>query len=191
MTKIHRTAFLGCNNLSNIYFEGIVPLGQHSFGNPNGEVKPFKIYNSKCVLHVPRGSKDSYQKLWPNHTIVEEWTKNFTVGNSWDLDWIENIVRGAKQDAEFNWKINWKEIYKSEYNSNKVQSFPNIILTEVMWVEKPEIWAEIDVNSIWHGVITTIEKDSDWYDAYVVDFNDPKTYSELSYSIKVINIEKN
>lgn len=72
VTKIHRTAFLGCNNLSNIYFEGIVPPGQHSFGNPNGEVKPFKIYNSKCVLHVPRGSKDSYQKLWPNHTIVEE-----------------------------------------------------------------------------------------------------------------------
>ena len=132
-----------------------------------------------------------YKYTFKDWTIVEEWTKNFTVGNSWDLDWIENIVRGAKQDAEFNWKINWKEIYKSEYNSNKVQSFPNIILTEVMWVEKPEIWAEIDVNSIWHGVITTIEKDSDWYDAYVVDFNDPKTYSELSYSIKVINIEKN
>lgn len=72
VTEIRRTAFIGCDNLSNIYFEGIVPPGQHSFGNPNGEVKPFKIYNSKCVLHVPRGSKDLYQKLWPNHTIVEE-----------------------------------------------------------------------------------------------------------------------
>lgn len=72
VTEIRRTAFIGCNNLSNIYFEGIVPPGQHSFGNPNGEAKPFKIYNSKCVLHVPKGSKDSYQKLWPNHTVVEE-----------------------------------------------------------------------------------------------------------------------
>ena len=59
-----------------------------------------------------------------------------------------------------------------------------------MWVSDPKVWTEIDVNSIWHGVITSIEKDSDWYDAYLVEFNDPKTYSDLSYSIKVTNIEK-
>jgi hypothetical protein len=82
-------------------------------------------------------------------------------------------------------------LYKSEYNPSLAQSYPNIILTEVMWVEKPTIWTEVDVNSVWHGVITDIEKDSDWYDVYVVEFNDPKTYSELSYSIKVTNIEKN
>jgi hypothetical protein len=100
-------------------------------------------------------------------------------------------VRWAKQDAEFNWKINWKDLYKSEYNSNLVQSYPNIILTEVMRVLDPKVWTEVDVNSIWHGVIIDIEKDSDWYNSYVVEFNDPKTYSELSYSIKVTNIEKN
>ena len=124
-------------------------------------------------------------------TIIEQWSKDFTVWNAGDLLWIENIVRWAKQDAEFNWKINWKDLYKSDYNSNLVQSYPNIILTEVMWIENPKVWTEIDVNSVWHGVITKIEKDSDWYDSYVVEFNDPKTYSELSYSIKVVNIEKN
>ena len=89
------------------------------------------------------------------------------------------------------WKIDWKDLYGSEYDSNKVQSFPNIILSEVMWVENPTIWTEVDVNSIWHGVITKVEKDSDGYDVYVVDFNDPKTYSELSYIIRVVDIEKN
>ena len=124
-------------------------------------------------------------------SVVEQWSKDFTVWDAGDLAWIENIVRWAKQDAEFQWKINWKEIYESEYNPNLVQSYSNIILTEVMWVENPAVWTEVEVNSVWHGVIIGIEKDSDWYDSYVVEFNDPKTYSELSYSIKVTNIEKN
>lgn len=72
VTEIHKDAFLGCDNLSDIYFEGVVPPGHHDFGNPNGEVKPFKIRNRKCVLHVPKNSKETYQKLWPNYTIVEE-----------------------------------------------------------------------------------------------------------------------
>lgn len=72
VTDIHKDAFLGCDNLSDIYFEGVVPPGHHDFGNPNGEVKPFKIRNRKCVLHVPKNSKETYQKLWPDYTIVEE-----------------------------------------------------------------------------------------------------------------------
>ena len=132
-----------------------------------------------------------YVYSFSDWTVIEEWTKDFTVWKSWDLAWIEDLVRWAKVDAEFTWKINWQDIYKSDYDSNKVQSFPNIILTEVMWVDNPKVWTEIDVNSIWHGIITKIEKDKDWYDSYVVEFNDPKTFSELSYSIKVISIEKN
>jgi FKBP-type peptidyl-prolyl cis-trans isomerase 2 len=132
-----------------------------------------------------------YKYAFSDWTIIEQWSKDFTVWNAGDLLWIENLVRWAKQDDEFNWKINWKDLYKSEYNSNLVQSYPNIILTEVMWVSDPKVWTEVDVNSIWHGVIIDIEKDSDWYNSYVVEFNDPKTYSELSYSIKVTNIEKN
>ncbi len=130
-----------------------------------------------------------YKYTFSDWTVVEQWSKDFTVGSAWDLAWIEDLLRWAKVDDEFTWNINWEDLY--EYDPNLVQSYPNIILTEVMWVENPTIWAEVDVNSMWHWVVTNIVKDSDWYDVYVVEFNDPKTYSELSYSIKVTNIEKN
>jgi len=132
-----------------------------------------------------------YEYTFSDWTVVEQWTKDFTVWDAGNLAWIEDIIRWAKVDDEFNWEIDWKDLYGSEYDSNLVQSYPSIILSEVMWVENPTIWTEVDVNSIWHGVITSIEKDTDWYDVYVVEFNDPKTYSKLSYSIKVTNIEKN
>ena len=132
-----------------------------------------------------------YTYKFSDWTVVEQWSKDFTVWDAWDLTWIEEILRWAKLDDEFEWTIDWMDVYNDEYDSNKVQSFPNIILTEVMWVEDPQIGTEIDVNSIWHGVIMSIEKDDEWYDEYVVNFNNPKTYSELSYSIKVTNIEKN
>ena len=130
-----------------------------------------------------------YKYTFSDWTVIEHWTKDFTVWDAGDLAWVENIVRWAEQDAEFNWTINWKEVY--EYNQDLVQKYPNIILTEVMWIENPSVWTEVGVNSIWNGVIVSIEKDDEWYNEYVVDFNDPKTYSELSYSIKVVNIEKN
>ena len=132
-----------------------------------------------------------YKYMFSDWTVIEQWTKDFTVWSDEDSAWIENIVRWAKVDDEFSGKINWKEIYGDEYNSDLSQSYPNIILTEVRWVSEPGIWTEVDVNNIWHGVVTDIRKDSDWYDVFVVEFNEPKTYSELSYLIKVINIEKN
>ena len=132
-----------------------------------------------------------YKYTFSDWTLVEQWSEEFTVWEAGNLAWIEDVVRWAKVDDEFNWKINGKDLYQSEYNPNLVQSYPNIILTEVMWVENPTIWTEVDVNSIWHWIVTSIEKDSDWYDVYVVEFNDPKTYSELSYTIRVTNIEKN
>ena len=132
-----------------------------------------------------------YEYTFSDWTIVEQGNREFTIWEAWDLDWIEGIIRWAKVDDEFEWTIDWMDIYGDEYDINKVQSYPNVILSEVMWVENPTIWIEVDVNSIWHGVITDVEKDSDWYDVYVVEFNDPKTYSKLSYSIKVTDIEKN
>ena len=132
-----------------------------------------------------------YTYKFSDWTVVEQWSKDFTVWDAWDLTWIEEILRWAKLDDEFEWTIDWMDVYNDEYDTNKVQSFPNIILTEVMWVEDPQIGTEVDVNSIWHGVIMSIEKDDEWYDEYVVNFNDPKTYSELYYSVKVTNIEKN
>lgn len=131
-----------------------------------------------------------YEYTFSDWTVVEQWTKDFTVWNAWELAWIEEIVRWAKQDDEFSWVINWKDIYESEYDSSKIQVYPNIILTEVMWIENPTVWTEVEVSSIWNWVITNIEESDEWYNEYEVDFNDPKTYSELSYLIKVISIEK-
>lgn len=131
-----------------------------------------------------------YKYTFSDWTVVEQWTKDFTVWNAWELAWIEELLRWAKQDDEFSWVINWKEIYESEYDSNKIQKYPNIILTEVMWIEDPTVWTEVEVSSIWNWVITNIEENDEWYNEYEVNFNDPKTYSELSYSIKVTNIEK-
>ena len=132
-----------------------------------------------------------YKYTFSDGTVVDQWTKEFTVWNAGDLAWIENIVRWAKEDAEFKWTVNWKEVYESEYSQNLVQSYPNIIFTEVMWIENPTIGTEIEVDSVWNWVIVGMDKDDEWYDVYVVDFNDPKTYSDLSYYIKVTSIEKN
>ena len=132
-----------------------------------------------------------YKYSFGDWVVVEEWSTDFKVWNAGDLSWIETMVRWAKKGEEFTWKINWKDVYQSEYDSNKIQSYSNIILTEVFWVENPSLWDEIEINSVWSWKITGIEKDSDWYDVYIVDFNDPKTYSELYYSIKVTDIEKN
>ena len=130
-----------------------------------------------------------YKYTFSDWIVVEEWTKNFTVWDAGDLTWIEDLVRWAKQDDEFEWTIDWGSLYK--HDSNKVLSFQNVHLTEIMGIENPEIWTKVSINSKWEWVIVDIKKDKDWYDSYIVEFNDPKTYSELSYSIKVTNIEKN
>lgn len=132
-----------------------------------------------------------YQYTFSDGTVVEQWTKDFVVWDAWDLSWVEDIIRWSKQDEEFTWTINGKEVYKSEYNLNLVQSYPNIILTEVMWIKDPVVWTEVEVNSIWNWVITSIDKNDEWYNEYFVDFNDPKTYTELLYKIKIVSIEKN
>ena len=132
-----------------------------------------------------------YQYTFADWSVVEQWTKNIKMWSVGEWDWIENILRWAKQDDEFIWKIDGSDLYADEYDSSKLQKYPNIILTEVMWVEDPTIWTEIHINSLWTWIVYAIEKGEDGYDEYVVEFNDPKTYSELSYSIKVTNIEKN
>ena len=129
-----------------------------------------------------------YVLSFENGENVAEWTEIFLIWEQKD-NWKEAIVLWAKQDDEFVWKINWSELY--QYNSSLVQDYPNIIIKEVMGIENPTIGVEVFVNSYWTWVITNIDKDTEWYDVYVVDFNDPKTYSELSYFIKVIDIEKN
>ena len=123
-------------------------------------------------------------------TVVEQWSDEIVVWENSKYEWLESAIRWAKQNDEFKGTINGGKIYGSEYSSSNIQSYPNIILSEVMWIDNPAIWNEIEVNSIWKWIITSVEKDSDWYDVYVVDFNDPKTYADLSYSIKITGIEK-
>ena len=131
-----------------------------------------------------------YVYSFSDGSVIDQWTMDFTVWENDDSKWIESIVRWAKQDAEFEWKVSWKEIYRSEYDSNNVQSYTKTIMTMVLWIENPTVWTEVEAGSLWVWVITDIQKDSDGYDVYIVDFNDPKTYSELSYSLKVVSIEK-
>ena len=131
-----------------------------------------------------------YKYTFSDWTVVEQGSKDFTVWSAENLVRIEDIVRWSKEGDEFTWKINWKDLYESEYDSNNIQSFPNIIMTEALWVENPTIWSEVYTNSMWKWVITSIKKDIDWYDEYIVDFNDPKTYSELFYTVTITNIEK-
>lgn len=132
-----------------------------------------------------------YKYTFSDWTLADQGSMEITIWEAWNFEWIESIVRGAEKGDEFVWTMDWKEIYAGEYDSNKVQSYPNIILTEVMWIENPAVWTEVEVSSIWDWVITSVDKNDEWYDEYVVNFNDPKTYSELSYLIKVTNIEKN
>lgn len=131
-----------------------------------------------------------YVYSFADGSVIDQWTMDFTVWENDDSKWIESIVRWAKQDAEFEWKVSWKEIYRSEYDSNNVQSYTKTIMTMVLWIENPTVWTEVEAGSLWVWVITDIQKDSDGYDVYIVDFNDPKTYSELYYSLKVVSIEK-
>lgn len=144
----------------------------------------------------PKGIDDAdlvsieYKYTYSDWTLIEEWNKDFSFWNGWDMAWVESIIEWAKVDDEFTWTKNWKEVYKSKYNPSNIQSYPDIILTEVMWISDPKIWTEVEVNSIWVWIITNIKKDKNWYNVYEIDFNDPKTYSDLSYYIKITNIEK-
>ena len=131
-----------------------------------------------------------YKYTFDDWTVIKQWTADFVIWEESEFQWLALIVRWAKQDEEFNGIINWKQLYQSDYDANKVQSFSKVVLTEVMWIEEPTIWTEVEVSSIWKWIITEITKDADGYDSYVVNFNDPKTYSDLSYYIRITGIEK-
>ena len=124
-------------------------------------------------------------------TVVEQWTKDITIWQDSSLAWLESIIMWAQKNDEFQWKIDWADLYWDEHTENKVQSYADVILTEVLWISHPEIWTDVYVESIWDGVIVDRTTDENGYFSYTVDFNDPKTYSELSYNIKVTNLEKN
>lgn len=130
-----------------------------------------------------------YAYQFEDWTTIEKWDQTFTMWNT-DYNRLKDIILWAKIDDTFTWTISWQEIFKSEYNPNNILSYGYTILTEVLWIPEPIIWTEVRVDSIWVWIITNIEKDSDGYDSYIVNFNDPKTYSDIQYYIKIKDIEK-
>ena len=132
-----------------------------------------------------------YKYTLADWTVVEEWSDSLTVWENSKYQWLESIIRWAKQDDEFNGTVAWWDLYGYAYDENMVQAFPILIMTEVYWVSDPEIWNTVNVSSFWDWVIISDGKDDEWYTYWVVDFNDPKTYSDLSYYVKITAIEKN
>ena len=131
-----------------------------------------------------------YKYSLADWTVLEEWSDQFIMWDESDYQWLESIVRWAKQDNEFEGKINWWEIYWYAYDKSLIQSYSNLIMTEVLWISNPKISDKVYVESFWDWIITSEGQDEEWYNYYVVDFNDPKTYSDLSYAVKITNIEK-
>ena len=143
-----------------------------------------KVVDDADVVYIDY----TYSLDW---VVLEEWSDKFIAWNSSKYEWFDSAVRGAKKDAELNGIVNWRIIYGYTYDENMIQSYPNLIMTEVLWISDPKIWDSVNVSSFWDWVIISEGKDDEGYAYYVIDFNDPKTYSDLSYSIKITDIEKN
>lgn len=130
-----------------------------------------------------------YKYTLDDWTVVEEWSASLIVWENSKYQWLESTIRWAKQGDEFNGTIAWWNLYA--YDESKIQSYPNLIMTEVYSMSDPKIWDSVHSNSFGDWVIISDGKDDEWYTYWVVDFNDPKTYSDLSYSVKITDIEKN
>ena len=131
-----------------------------------------------------------YKYTLADWTVVEEWSAELTIWENSKYQWLESILRWAKQNDEFNGVVNWRDVYGYAYDGSMVQSYPNLIMTEVLWIDEPKIWDSVNVSSFGDWVIISDGKDDEWYTYWVVDFNDPKTYSDLSYFVKITNLEK-
>lgn len=131
-----------------------------------------------------------YKYSFSDWTLIGQWNADFVMWEDSEFQRLESVIRGAKENEEFNGIISWKDLYGDDYDSDKVQSFSEVVLAEVIGVDEPKVWTKVTVSSIWEWVITEIKKDADWYDSYVVNFNNPRTYSDLSYYVKITGIEK-
>ena len=131
-----------------------------------------------------------YVYSFMDSSVAERWVQHLAIGANNKLNWMENVIMWARQDDVFTGQINWKDLYPSEYDAELVQTYPNIIMTEVLWISGPVIWTEVFVETFGSGVVVDQIEDNEWYTSYLVDFNDPKTYSDLNYTLKIIDIEK-
>ena len=130
-----------------------------------------------------------YKYTFDDWTVVEEWSASLTVWENSKYQWLESIISWAKKGDEFNGIIAWWNLYV--YDESMIQSYPSLIMTEVYSMSDPKIWDSVHSNSFGDWVIISDGKDDEWYIYWVVDFNDPKSYSDLSYSVRITDIEKN
>ena len=131
-----------------------------------------------------------YIYTFSDWTVVEEWNAEFVIGEDNWYQRLEPVIRWAKKDQEFVGILNWKELYAWEYDGKMIQSYSRLVLAEVLGISDPKVGDQVLVNTFWNGVIIKEDVDEEWYPVYLVDFNDPKTYSDLSYSVKINSIEK-
>ena len=132
-----------------------------------------------------------YKYILADWTVVEQWSAELTIWENSKYQWLESVLRWAKQNDEFNGVVNWRDVYGYAYDGSMVQSYPSLIMTEVLWIDEPKIWDSVNVSSFGDWVIVSEWIDEEWYTYYVVDFNDLKTYSDLSYFVKITGLEKN
>ena len=122
--------------------------------------------------------------------IVESGTASFVIWEDSEYSWMENVVLWTWKDAIFSWVISWESLFADLYDVDAVQIYPEVIMSEVLWLSEPSIWDIVNVSSVWNWVVTSIIENAQWYLEYLIDFNDPKTYSDIEYLIKITDIEK-
>lgn len=127
-----------------------------------------------------------------NNTEVAHWETIKTIWENSEIDkWMDGILIWAKAGDIKEWTISGFEAFPWEYNEKLKQVFPNIIVTEVLWLSEPKISDEISTSSLWTWRIVDKIKDEEWYNVFVVDFNNPMYYDEnITYHIEINNVEK-
>lgn len=126
-----------------------------------------------------------------NNTEVKSWEIEKTIWDKSEFEWMDDILRWLKNGDIKDGTINWFDAFPWEYNENLKQEFPNIIITEVLWLSDPKENDEVSTSSLWTWVIVDKIKDEKGYDVFVVDFNNPMYYDEnIVYHIEINNVEK-
>jgi hypothetical protein len=71
VVTIEESAFQGCNSLESVYSFSTIPIDLSSLS-----LVFYGVNKTNCILHVPVGTKDAYQKanLWEDFTNIEETT---------------------------------------------------------------------------------------------------------------------
>lgn len=128
------------------------------------------------------------------YTFIDGTTSNIDetviIGEDTENNWISELIIGSISWSIFTWTVSADVLFPWRYDANNTQNIPNIIMTEVIWLQNPKIGDQLFVDGFWDWYVTNEIIDENWYTSYVVDFNDPKLYSDAEYEIQVMSVEK-